>query len=48
MIYEAQIKEDAKKIFLENARLQRQEQERLEENTIRLNIDNAISSKVEQ
>lgn len=47
MIYEAQIKEDAKKIFLENARLQRQEQEKLEEDTIKWNIDMAISSKVE-
>jgi len=40
------IKNDAKNIFLEYSRIQRQEAERLEKEEITRNIDNAITSKV--
>lgn len=46
-VYEAMIKSDAKSVFLEYSRVQRQELERIEDETISRNIDNAISSKVE-
>ena len=46
-VYESMIKNDAKNIFLEYLRIQRQEADRLEDEVISKNIDNAISSKVE-
>lgn len=46
-VYEAMIKNDAKGVFLEYIRVQRQEADRLEDEAISKNIDNAISSRVE-
>jgi len=46
-VYEAMIKNDAKCVFLEYIRVQRQEADRLEDEAISKNIDNAISSRVE-
>lgn len=46
-VYEAMVKNDAKGVFLEYIRVQRQEADRLEDEAISKNIDNAISSSVE-
>lgn len=46
-VYESMIKTDAKSVFLEYIRVQRQEADRLEDEAISKNIDNAISSSVE-
>lgn len=46
-VYESMIKNDARNVFLEYSRIQRQEAERIENETISKNVDNAITSKVE-
>lgn len=46
-VYESMIKKDAKSVFLSYAKLQRQEQELIEEEQISNTINSAISSKVE-
>lgn len=40
------VKADVKNVFLEYSRMQRREQERLEEEAIAINVDNAITSSV--
>jgi len=45
-VYEKMIKVDVKNVFLEYLRMQRREQERLEEETIAINVGNTITSSI--
>lgn len=46
-IYDAMVKNDKKNTLFEHARIQRQESERLENDSISKNVDNSITSWVE-
>ncbi len=46
-VYEAMIKDDAKRVFSMDLQLKRQEEQRLEEQYIQERIDGAISSNID-